>query len=505
MDKDQMCNLKPGCGCCSCEPVSSVYTPPTSVQAQLFKLMEIIKQLRLDVDGLLNIDFPQLVEEKINEMVADGSFQAILENIFNDLKQQIENLSVEIKNNIYNAVLWGADNTGTQCASGVINTLLGQFGYCYLPNGTYLICATINISGGDVLIGQSKTGTRLWANNLLSVIESDSWETLQDTNSNAGESGFTLERFLVDGRGVANYGISIYGYAYHVTDVKIQSCKVDGFRSQWGTTTGFAADGNVMEAYISGLHVHGCDNRSVNFMGPHDSFLRNLIIENCAYGLFLADNDNGQNIASGTVVTDSHIYSCTYDGVWVNSACILNNVTSESNLRHGFTISKQCWLYACHSFNNVEHGYLVGPNVYNSVIKGDANDNKGYQIVFSEGVADNLTVDLTSFVRTGQGQVSGAENLLYNSDVVIRGGNQSFIHHQAWGPTVQTPPDVGGGIKNPYNCPMLVFMQGATDVYVNINDVSINYGNQDVVYVPMGASFAYATKPTLLVYLPILS
>jgi hypothetical protein len=155
----------------------------------------------------------------------------------------------------------------------------------------------------------------------------ENFAQLTGTNSTGGISAWSISDMTIDGGG-GNVALQVYGFGYALNNVRIRNSSGDGFYSEWSTEAATPGQ-DAMEAQINGLKVHDCGGKGVNFNGPHDSQIVDLICYQCQTPLSIAASAT----AAGIQLTNVHVWNATAGGTFSaivgGSGCVLSDWQAE--------------------------------------------------------------------------------------------------------------------------------------------------------------------------------
>lgn len=459
-------------------------------------LIERMKHCLSVVDGI-NANIDAAVEREIEKLVETGEFEQFLYNMF--------------KEHTDNAVLWGADPAGVDDSSVVINKMLSTIGSCYLPNGIYRIDESIVIPSDARLYGQSTDGVILKAyrNGPVAVIKSATYDLHHNTDTINGDTSFEIKDLTVDGNGRGMIGIALYGYKFHIANVDIRKC-TDGFYSEWGSSNGFAENGNVMHSVIENVTIGNCTSHVAQFFGPHDSYIDKLVGHNCVSGLYIVKKASNANRANGTVLSNSHIFSIQQTGIYITDYCYLDNVVSESNGGDGIYAESECKMYNCTIFNNGGNGLTIAANISQAIVENaSCYQNTGKDIVIGANVKNSIINAQTFSADSGK--------IAVNSGLLTKEANSynNHIHIVSASPFhgIDYAPMALSTVEIPETSPYVnntgrsanVIVYGSNDCKLLFTGSTVNMNAEQSYPLPCGASITWTTKPStiLLMYNPI--
>ena len=151
--------------------------------------------------------------------------------------------------------------------------------------------------------GKSATTLKLAAGQNTDLIYTLGAYSLFGTNSNAGVHDFGWKNITLD----QNYNnqtngscLVVYGYRYQLEHVRMQNCRLYGWRSAYGP--GGPSDGTEsMEGDFHDIQIVKSGGHGVWFAGPHDSVFDNMTVvsascaaNNTSYGILNDTNGGGR-------------------------------------------------------------------------------------------------------------------------------------------------------------------------------------------------------------------
>lgn len=230
----------------------------------------------------------------------------------------------------------------TSAINNCITTVNGAGGGVILfPAGTYLVCSTVTLQTGVILMGEGHNASiiKACATGSNDVIQTAGFATNTGTNNPVGPFGWGLSGIAINGNKGARSGgncLSVYGYNYVLNNVDIGFCFAHGLYSEWSTSTTVpvAAGGESMESQILDVRTYQNGQDGIHWNGPHDSQMVN--VRTFLNGHFGALFDNSaSHSGGGTFLTNFHSYANTSTGVSVNANILFNGLESESNFGEG--------------------------------------------------------------------------------------------------------------------------------------------------------------------------
>lgn len=265
-------------------------------------------------------------------------------------------------------------------------------GHVIIPQGTYIINATLTLPSYVTLSGQGMEATtlKLKTGANQNVITTTSTSSLVSGATSGGAKYWGVRDLTINGNRAGNsagHGIYTYGRAYFLKNLRIEACKQSGVWSRWGTTGVYpdSMTDYMMESHIDTVLIQDCGQYGLYYDGPHDGMITGVIA------------------ALNSRTTDG-----TYDGIYVGS-------------RAGGTQFDKC-----HSWGDT-HKY-------------DYNVNSNY-IYFTNCVADDARTALVYINGTHVSWVGGhAFGAIWNSpplshDLTMKG---FVLTANAWHPFIST-------------------------------------------------------------------
>jgi hypothetical protein len=244
----------------------------------------------------------------------------------------------------------------TAALQAALDAVGARGGIVFLPPGVYVtrrltLRSRVHLRGA----GGDSTVLKLRAGANSAILESEGFDRLTGTRSDAGVSLLSVRDLTLDGNKGQNpeggYGLRIYGYGYELTEVIVHNCRNDGIVSEWGPTAALPAPSHQMEARLAAVRTHGNDGHGINFQGPHDSmFLNCVTFENAGAGFRIAGD------AMGTQMVNCHGWgirqNVSFDLAATSVGCV--NCYADLNGGVGVRISRNdCrWI----------GGYILGYN-----------------------------------------------------------------------------------------------------------------------------------------------
>ena len=333
-----------------------------------------------------NLNVQTEINNKLDEMLADGTLENILmnytkliksfptfQNAINDnsliLNQIIEThgfytlndqgaskylitstvTPLQLNNNLYalpisyplNIMSLGAKNDASTDSYLIFDYAIKNFSTIFLPKGTYLISNTLEIPSNCHIYGEGPSLSILKANpihsyNILSLVNT-SYVMLNDFGIDGAIETGTTSTYSINGINL-DYNISI-----------------DSF------------------SILNNLQIFNCSNNGINILHQKETLFSNLILHNCGCGLYSKATDcrfenitsywNGTNVINNITMPgygfyidqnsnsnkfvnckahSNHSHGFYFRGSWNN----LTNIESQDNWQHGF------YMYNC-SNNNI--------------------------------------------------------------------------------------------------------------------------------------------------------
>lgn len=252
-------------------------------------------------------------------------------------------------------------------------------GEVYVPDGTYSLTSA---TGPAIVASQVRlrmepgaTITQAAGANLAALVQSYDYVAQLATNTSSAEHDFVIEGGVLDGNASNNsgttVGLRLYAYRYSVQDIRITNCDGAGFKSDWHDTDTSTPD--VQEAHVHGVWISKCADTGLDFNGPHDSVMSNIMIGRITGG-------NGAYFggdATGTQVVNMHTWSTTGGyGIYADTAVHFSNCQAEGGLSGQVYINDAViWsggrVFDADTFGSSAHkGFVFGPLGFSATIVG---------------------------------------------------------------------------------------------------------------------------------------
>jgi hypothetical protein len=189
---------------------------------------------------------------------------------------------------------FGAPTNGGDAAAAINAAIQAVYqrggGAVTIPNigAPFMLSAPVVPLSGVSLLGSGNPTLQLLPGANCAVLESQGFQTLLGTQSNAGVINCTIADLTLDGN-VANQspanpdlanGISFYGPGVKIRRVKVQNVAGHGMRLAWGQ--GSPAAGGVLEGVLDDIHIQGCGRHGLWFTGAPGISMHDIIVRNAS-------------------------------------------------------------------------------------------------------------------------------------------------------------------------------------------------------------------------------
>ncbi len=347
---------------------------------------------------------------------------------------------------VYNVLQYGATGDGTTDDSTAINAAIAAAataggGIVYLPEGVY-ICTVVEIRSYVWLMGAGPRASILRAkpSTNAAVIVTYNSAALWGSNSTGGEHDFRISNLAVDGNkanivtgGSNSYGIRLYGYGWTMENVRIYECDHVGLESEWSDSAGSPGT-DSMEAHVTDVKVHDCENHGIYWHGPHDSVWEGII-----------SYSNGEDTAASTanfhiapngnalIAKGCHAWGATTDRAWNidGSGCHLIGCTGEGSATEQVLITRNdvciiggAFFAAGGGAIGIHLNTVAGCQIHTHVL----NCTSG-AIKFTADSGSHM-IDILSYQTSGA-VVNGTPSSGNEMRIVVNGGGTgSVVRHQ---------------------------------------------------------------------------
>lgn len=445
---------------------------------------------------------------------------------------------------------YGAKGDGTTDDTASIQAAINACfsaggGFVWLPVGTYIvngiiIKSNVNLAGS----GRYATWLKGKAGTTGPIVVTDLFSTLTGGGTSAGPTRWSLRDLGIDGNKASRAsgnGLSSYGWDWSLENVDIANCPSIGIYSEWAlTNTAPAFPPGVTgepECHIKNLRVYGCTGDGIDWFGPNDAQMHQLLIYvNGGYGI--RANSSATSTPVGLMLSQCHIYHCGNWGLDTNVVMSAIGLESESMTASGGVrvtgggaiFGANWWLFnntgvgldiestyrtvvsGISSNNNTSHGILInGPaTLSNLMLVQNGGDGLNFGASSSSSQISNALAQL----NTGKGfSVQGNDQTItgisaFNNGaagVALASPARLTLQGQAIGNVTQLTL---GTLGNGCNIEFTLNSTGGSGTWTgtpgNVSNVCINSSGTDSIFKFVGPlvmpSFAKASLPTAANY-----
>lgn len=325
----------------------------------------------------------------------------ISEDHVNELQEAIEFIALSVKHPVFAAA--GDDSTDdTAAITAAINAAALLSVPVFFPPGTYLTDKQTLKQGVSLFGIAAQSVIKLNASENTALLTSDGFIT---TDDDAGIYGFEIKNLIFDGN-KANQSsnadqavVQVYGYNFRIENVIIRNAKTWGWYSNWGSASGPPGpDGRGMEAMVDNLVCVLYDTGGINWVGPHDSHLENVICSDLTgsggtTGIKMGARAYGCKLAHCHPYGNGHDYALDIDGtigIQVESGQYEGAQTAQIRIKD----SSQVIVSGCKVYNA---GTITNP------VGIEIDGASSYIIVGNEFVS--LETGVINFVDDGIGTI----------------------------------------------------------------------------------------------------
>lgn len=389
----------------------------------------------------------------------------------------------DVKDPAFGAVCNGATTDSTAINNAISAASTAGGGIVIVPAGT-CIASNLTLLSNVIVQGQGKGITIIKgpASDTHAIFITQNFATLKGSNTQAGPSLFGLRDMTIDGnkanRTTAD-NVDLYGFKFELSRLEIINAPAVGLYSEWATSASCLSTTVCMEAVVRDINVASNTSDGVDWNGPHDSMLID-VIPWLNGGKGISFGQTATFSAAGTWVVNLHSFANTGVGVVVQAIPIFGNgVESESNSADGLDVTGTLIASNVQTFSNAGVGtslsgnpsivsglqsfsntgangigvsftgnsnHVTGINVGSNaqegillnssgnIISGIASVNTGGAITY--GASDNgNTVTLTNFQTTGSassGTANSTDLIFFNTSGGATGSSLYQIPTPAW-------------------------------------------------------------------------
>jgi hypothetical protein len=226
-----------------------------------------------------------------------------------------------------------------------------------LLKGDFTISNPIILKNYTILEFQGKVKVADNAN-IDAAIKSEGFDDLAGTNSTGGVVEVEIVGLKLDGnkeKQTKGFGLKLYGRKLTLKDVNVYYCKEDGIWTEWSTDPGVSNPDEAMEGIFSNIRSCFNDGRGWRMLGPHDSYLTDILLY-CNRLVGFACWGGG-----GCQGTNLHAYGNGEAGFYIDAnGTTFNNIISESNNQSGVIVLAHDVYLDGIFYNNREYGIVMG-------------------------------------------------------------------------------------------------------------------------------------------------
>ncbi|MGC8895628.1 MAG: right-handed parallel beta-helix repeat-containing protein [Candidatus Bathyarchaeia archaeon] len=193
--------------------------------------------------------------------------------------------------------------------------------------------------------------------NIDAAIKSEGFDDLAGTDSTGGVVEVEIVGLKLDGnkaKQTKGFGLKLYGRKLTMKDVNIYYCKEDGIWTEWSTNPNVTSPEDAMEGIFSNIRSSFNDGRGWRMLGPHDSYLTDILLYcNRLVGFACWGEGGCQGI-------NLHAYGNGEVGFYIDAPVIFTNIVSESNNQSGVIVLHNDVYLDGNFYNNHEYGIVMG-------------------------------------------------------------------------------------------------------------------------------------------------
>lgn len=323
--------------------------------------------------------------------------------------------------------------------------------------GNFTISSTIIIKSYTILEFQGKVIVADNAN-IDAAIKSEGFDELAGTDSTGGVVEVEIDGLKLDGnkeKQTRGFGLKLYGRKLTLTDVNVYYCKEDGIWTEWSSSPSVTNPEGAMEGIFSNIRSCFNDGRGWRMLGPHDSYLTDILLYcNGLVGFACWGGGGCQGV-------NLHAYGNGEAGFYIDAPVIFNNIVSESNNQSGVIVLAHDVYLDGNFYNNRQYGIEMGNTAHspagcyirgktlghptdkaglrlvngsinryelhmweNTSISGTLNENDKY-IIFNTKTGQGSQNSGTATIQSGNTSVTVPHSLIETPRIVIVTGRDS--------------------------------------------------------------------------------
>ena len=225
-----------------------------------------------------------------------------------------------------------------------------------LLKGEFVISNTIILRSYTLLEFQGKITVADNAN-IDAAIKSEGFDYLTGTDSTGGVVEVEINGLKLDGnkeKQTRGFGVKLYGRKLTLKDVTVYNCKEDGIWTEWSSSPSVSSPDDAMEGIFSNVRSCFNDGRGWRMLGPHDSYLTDILL--CCNRLVGFACWGG----GGCQGTNLHAYGNGEAGFYIDAQVMFTNIISESNNQSGVIVLHNDVYLDGNFYNNRQYGIEMG-------------------------------------------------------------------------------------------------------------------------------------------------
>lgn len=242
-----------------------------------------------------------------------------------------------IEDGVINILQCGAKNDGSESVSTIMNNLITNHNDCtlYVPNGDYLLSATINLGTGTKIQGENKWKTRFFTNSDIVMFQ----------NKDDDIAVCNISNLWLDGNDHATKGIYLYrdntNLVYNDSRTELRSLMIKRC-TDWCLQLGDPdTSSNVIEVVCDDIYVHQFSGGGVYISRCTDSHFSNIRAGGGANTTKPAIQVEGYNIqiinskAFLAGKSDTPVSGWVFNG----GTNVVAEIEAQANTKHGVEIN----------------------------------------------------------------------------------------------------------------------------------------------------------------------
>ena len=300
-------------------------------------------------------------------------------------------------------------------------------GVMYFPLGVYGISEPFILDSNITIVGETMNGVTIKAMPTFTgtaVIKNKDFDSLTGQNywfvSEGVKYGFAIKDITIDGNTQIVKGTQLYAKGFFIDRLRIANCNAGGWYSECGYKGGQSEIADMPESIIGGVYIYDCTGYGMDYLGPHDGYIREVFISGLnksgTKGMRLLIQPNVYS--GGCELGHLHLYGLGSEGFYANTKFLGDSVISENVDLTPFVLdATHCQLSRFENYGGVNDGETI------MKINGSQNHIASVDIRYRDTTTNATGIDITGNENFVKGTVYGLNTNGKGCKINGRGNN----------------------------------------------------------------------------------